>query len=186
MKRRVVFALLLLMLTGCGKAENHMNTAIHLREQMNENKSCSFEAEITADYVETTQSFTLSCETDDHGQVRFTVESPEMLQGIAGILEEDGGKLTFDNEAVQFETLADGRLAPICAPWVLVHTLRSGYITACGEEKDGLRLSIDDSYRTDALSLDIWLGEEDLPVAADISYQGRRILSMVIRNFRFL
>lgn len=184
--KKVIFALLILLLTGCSKAENHMETVISLREKMNSAKGCSFEAVITADYTEITQSFSLRCEMDEQGQVWFTVQSPEIICGITGVLEEDGGKLTFDDQAVQFETLADGRVAPISAPWVLVHTLKKGYLTSCGMEKEGLRISIDDSYRSDALQLDIWLGTDALPVNADINWEGRRIVSMEIKDFHFL
>ena len=82
--------------------------------------------------------------------------------------------------------LADGQLTPVAAPWVLTKTLRSGYLTSCGADGEYLRLAIDDSYEEDALHLDIWLGSEDLPVRGEVLWQGRRILSLQIKNFTFL
>lgn len=186
MKAKVVLLVCVMLLVGCAKTENHMDTALSLRQQMNEKSGCTFEVEITVDYESTTQSFSLSCQSDGRGEVTFEVLAPEVIKGITGVLDGDGGKLTFDDKAVQFATLAEGKLSPVCAPWALVHTLRSGYITSCGKETDGIRISIDDSYREDALHFDIWLGEDCLPKAVDINWEGRRILAMTVSNFRFL
>ena len=185
MKAGAVFFLCILLFTGCTGSENRMDTALSLREKM-KSQGCSFVGEVTADYGASTQSFTLSCSSDAKGNVTFTVAAPESIAGITGVLDQEGGEITFDNEAVRFETLAEDKLSPICSPWILIHTLRAGYITSCGECEEGIRLSIDDSYREDALNLDIWLGENELPVAADISWKGRRVLSMTVRDFRFL
>jgi hypothetical protein len=46
-----------------------------------------------------------------------------------------------------------------------------------------LRISIDDSYEENALHLDYWLGEGDLPVRCEIVYDDRRILSLEVSNF---
>ena len=59
-------------------------------------------------------------------------------------------------------------------------------VTSCGGDGEYLRLAIDDSYEEDALHLDIWLGSEDLPVRGEVLWQGRRILSLEIKNFTFL
>ena len=75
-------------------------------------------------------------------------------------------------------------LTPAAAPWIFVRTLRSGNLIASGREGDGTRLSIDDSFREDALRLDIWLDEAGNPTKADISCKEQRYLSMVVQNFR--
>jgi hypothetical protein len=49
-----------------------------------------------------------------------------------------------------------------------------------------IRVAIDDSYGEDALHLDIWLDENDLPKRGEILWKGRRILSLDIENFVFL
>ena len=96
----------------------------------------------------------------------------------------DQGKLLFEDKAVSFPLLADGLLTPAAAPWIFVRTLRSGNLIASGREGDGTRLSIDDSFREDALRLDIWLDEAGNPAKADISCKEQRYLSMVVQNFR--
>ena len=50
-------------------------------------------------------------------------------------------------------------------------------------EGEYLRLCMDDSYRDDALHLDIWLNGEDVPAKAEILYGGRKILSMEVISF---
>jgi len=87
---------------------------------------------------------------------------------------------------VAFDLLADGQLSPVSAPWIFMKALHSGYLTSCGKEGDLLRLAVDDSYADDALHLDIWLGSDDLPIRAEILWQGRRLLSMDVTNFTFV
>lgn len=184
MKRILTAALMLLLLTGCGKPQSAMDQALSLRQNIG--SGCSFDADITADYELTTQNFSLSCTADEKGNVTFTVTSPEPVEGITGRLDSDGGKLTFDDACVQFDPLAEGLLSPVGSPWVLVHTLRGGYITSCESGKNGMTLSADDSYRENALHLNITLNEAGIPTFAEIIWNGRRILSMEIGNFTFL
>ena len=69
------------------------------------------------------------------------------------------------------------------SPWIFYTTLRSGYLTSAGMEENLLRLTIDDSYEEDALTVDIWLDEQDTPIRSEILYDGRRILTLKIENF---
>ena len=77
-------------------------------------------------------------------------------------------------------------LSPVSGPWILMKTLRSGYLTSGSTENGCVRLSVDDSYEKDPLRLDILLDENRLPKQADILYQGRRILSVALTNLRIL
>jgi len=149
-------------------------------------QGAEFDAQITADYGDKMYTFSVSCIVDPQGKLYFTVNEPQSIAGIEGTLSSEGGKLTFLDQALAFPELADGQITPVCAPWVLMNTLRSGYLTSCAKEGEGLRLSIDDSYKDDALHLDIWLDGQDAPVRGEILWQGRRILSMEVKNFRFV
>lgn len=155
-----------------------------LRTKLLGSDGCTFRADITADYGDRLYAFSVSCEGNSQGDLSFTVAEPEPISGIAGTVTRGSGFLTFDDTALQFPLLADGQLAPVSAPWVFLRTLRSGCLTSAGADGELLRLSIDDSYREDALHLDIWLGEEDLPVRAEILYGERKILSMDVRDFQ--
>lgn len=150
-------------------------------------QDCQFEAVVTADYGDKVYTFTMVCRTEDDGGLTFTVLEPESIAGITGEIREESGKLTFgDDQALAFDTLAEGQVTPVTAPWLLIKTLRGGYLTSCGTEDELLRVTIDDSYADDALTLDIWLDSLDQPVAADILWQGRRMLSIQVRSFAFV
>jgi len=186
MKRIVAVLLMTIFLSGCAGKHAQLERAMALRGKMLV-RSCTFTAQITADYGDKLYEFTMDCQADGQGNVRFTVSKPESISGVTGEVSQSEGKLTFDNDkAVAFELLADGQLAPVAAPWVLIRALRSGYLTSCAQEGEMLRVAIDDSYEEDALHLDIWLDSQDLPARGEILWQGRRILSMQVVNFCFL
>lgn len=186
MKRLALVGLVLLILCGCSANQACMDRAMALRARMLNGNGCEFTAVITADYGSTVYTFTLECAADRQGKVNFVVTEPQSIAGVSGTIGAEGGKLTFDALALAFPLLADGQLSPVSSPWILVKTLRGGYLTSCGVQGDSLLLSIDDSYEDDALHLDIRLNGDDLPESADILWGERRILSMQVKNFRIL
>lgn len=185
MKKGLALACILVLLTGCAGRKAELDRAMTLRARLLAS-GCSFDADITADYGDEIYTFSVTCEGDSRGTLGFQVTEPESIAQITGIISEEGGKLTFDGTALAFPLLADGQLSPASGPWILLKTLRGGYLTAAGMEEGLLRLTIDDSYEEDALQLDIWLNDEDQPVRADILYDGRRILAMEVSNFQLL
>jgi hypothetical protein len=100
------------------------------------------------------------------------------------VVSNDKGKLTFDDKALAFELLADGQFSPVSATWILIRTLRGGYLTSCTDTDYGMLLCIDDSYDSDPLRLDVRMDKDGNPISAEILWQGRRILSMEIENFQ--
>ena len=82
-----------------------------------------------------------------------------------------------------FPVLADDQLTPVSAPWIFLNSLRSGYLTGCSREEDGICIYIDDSFEENALHLEIYTDENMTPVRAEIIWQDRRVLSIDIRNF---
>ena len=185
MKRIIAAVCLLVSLAGCSGKHEEMDRAMVLRSKLLA-QGTAFDAEITADYGDEVYTFSMACQLDAQGKLSFSVTAPESIRGIGGEISAAGGALTFDGEALSFPLLADGQVTPVSAPWVLMHTLRSGYLTSCGREGDTLRIAIDDSYEDDALHLDIWLDSNDVPARGEILWQGRRILSVVVKNFRFV
>ena len=124
-------------------------------------------------------------------KAKLNVKGSEMMETVAKefsnalTVSASGGKLTFDDVAVKFPLMADGQVTPISGPWILMKTLLGGFLTAACEEDDLLHLTIHDSYEEDALQLEIWLSAEDVPVCAEILYDGRRIVTMNVENFTF-
>ena len=182
----ISLVLMAVLLCGCAGKNQELDQALELRTQLLAAEGCSFQAVVTADYSDKTYTFTVDYQSDSQGNVTFTVKEPETIQGITGSISSEGGKLTFDDKALAFDLLADGQVTPVSAGYLLVKTLRSGYVRSCGKAGDNIQLLIDDSYHEDALLLDILLGRENLPVSAEILYKDRRFLSLDIKNFRLL
>lgn len=179
MKRLFPIILCVCILFGC--ADNGaMDRALALRGRILQASKCEFSIVITADYGDALYSFTMDCEADEKGNVVFTITKPETIAGITGVITADGGNLTFDDVMLAIPMLTDDQITPVSAPWILMRTLRGGYITSCA---DG-RVTIDDSYADDALTLDILLDEQDLPSVAEIYWKDRRILTLEIEAFR--
>ena len=177
--------LALLLLGGCKGPEGELDRAMALRAKLLAS-SVSFDAGITADYGDEVHSFSVYCEGDSQGNLGFRVTAPETIADITGRIDGGEGKLTFRDTALAFPLLAEDQLSPVSAPWIFYQTLRSGYLTSAGMEGDLLRLTIDDSYEEDALTLDIWLNEQDIPIRAEILYDGRRILTQEIENVQIM
>ena len=177
--------LALLLLGGCRGSEAELDRAMALRAKLLAS-SVSFDAVITADYGEEVHTFSVYCEGDSKGDLGFRVTAPETISDITGRVDGGEGKLTFGDTALAFPLLAEEQLSPVSAPWVFYQTLRGGYLSAAGMEDDLLRLTIDDSFEEDALTVDIWLNESDTPIRAEIVYDGRRILTLDIENFQIL
>lgn len=160
-----------------------MDKGLALRESLLASAGCSFEMDITADFGDSTYTFCLQCEADKQGNVKFSVLTPESINGISGVIDGTGGKLVFDDTALAFSLLADGEVSPVSAPWLFLKSIRSGYMKAAGTEGEYTRITVDDSYESDALQLDVWLDVSNVPVQAEVIWQGRRVLSMCLRNF---
>lgn len=184
LKKAAAIFLSLFLLSGCSSQNRELERGIQLRTQLLGSNCCSFDADITADYGDKVYSFSLQCQADNKGDIRFSVTKPDSIAGIQGTVDGTDGTLTFDDVALHFPLLADNQVTPVSAPWLLIKSLRSGYITSAGAGKELLRLSIDDSYADDALHLDIWLDPSNIPVQGEILFRERKILSLDVKNFR--
>ena len=185
MKRIAILLLVMVLLGGCAADSGQMDRAMTLRGKIQQ-KEVTFEAAITADYGDKVHTFAMVCHGDTQGNMKFTVKEPASIAGISGTVSKGSGKLTFDDKILAFDILADDLISPVSGPWVLLETLRSGYLTSCSAEGDLLRVAIDDSYEETALHLDVWLDAAALPRRCEIFWQGRRLLSMEVKNFTFL
>ncbi len=185
MKRLCILMLTMsLLLVGCGQ-EDQMDQALELRKKLLNGSGCSFEAVVTADYGEEIYTFTMECSQDVEGKFTFTVKDPDTISGISGTISDQNGHLVFDDQILLFETVCEGQITPVTAPWLVLHTLRSGYLAACGKDGENMKMSIDDSYKEDALHLDIWADPMSIPIRGEILWNERRVLTVDIRNFQF-
>lgn len=186
MKKLAYMMVLLLALWGCSRENVGIDRAMNLRTSLLNGNGCAFDAKITADFGDKTYEFSLQCQADQKGDLRFRVQKPEGIEGITGSISEEGGKLTFDNRALAFPLLADGILSPISGPWVMIKAMRSGYVRLSAQEEQLLRITVDDSYAEDAVTIDLWIDAENRPVRADLYENNRRIMVLEIENFQLL
>lgn len=184
MKCVVLLLCLLVLISGCSMENDAMERAVDFRSELLSASEVSFHSAVVADYGDKIHSFGMDCQGNNQGEICFSVTEPETITGITGRISDDGGKLTFDDKVLFFGLLTDDQLSPVSAPWIILRSLRSGYIRSAGREGEYLRLSIDDSY-DDVLEVDVWMSEDKRPVRGDILYDGKRILSMDIENFTF-
>ena len=157
-----------------------------LRTKLLDAGELQFQVDISADYGDKLHLFSMDCTSDREGRVTFQVTAPDTIAGITGTISEGNGQLTFDDMALHFELLTDRQLSPVSAPWVFLKALRSGYLTAAGMEDGRVRLTIQDTYEEDALQVDIWLNDQDVPQRAEILYDGKNILSIIVKDFQIL
>lgn len=186
MKRLLILIVSVCILTGCANRKQNVDNAMAMREKLLNASGCSFDATITADYGDKIYTFSMQCLFDKDGNLAFTVKKPDSIAGITGGIAINSGKLTFDDKILAFYLLADGELSPISAPWLLIKTLRSGYLQSVTLDNRRTHLMIDDSYEAESLKVDIWLDDSLLPDTAEIIWQGRKILSVSVENFIYL
>ena len=156
------------------------------RDSLLDSSGFGFTARITADHGAELDIFTMTVISDPEGNVVFEVVEPDVISGITGTVTRAGGALTFDDTILGVPMQADGRLAPVAAPWVLVKALRSGYISSVGKEGDQWHLTLLDSYEEDALVLDVWFDGEWRPLFSEFLYKNERILTMELEDLRFV
>lgn len=115
--------------------------------------------------------------------MQFTVTEPDTISGITGNIDSGGGNLTFDNQVLLFPMLADGYISPVCAPWLMMKTLRGGYIHSATKTEEGGYYIFHDSYMEEPLQMEIRSDPSGIPHTGEILWKGRRILTLNVRNF---
>ena len=183
--RLAAIVCVLLLLSGCKAGGNSLGRAVTLRNSILDSNGCSFRTTVTADYGEQIYVFKMDCKTGRTGDLTFTVVEPATIAGITGKISGSGGEIIFDDKVLAFQTIADGLVTPVSAPWLFVKTLRSGYLKSVAETDYGYEISIDDSYAEESLQLQIQVAAE-VPTSAEIFWKGRRILTLSVENFSIL
>lgn len=186
MKRILALLTIIPLLTGCSRADNTLDMAMEFRRMIASSPEATFHTEVTADYGDKSYTFGMDCNINKDSSVQFSVTSPESIQGISGSITDTSGKLTFDDKVLLFEPIADGILSPISAPWFFIQGLQSGYIDACAASDNGYTIEIQDNYREKTIHISVCMNEKNVPVYAEIIWDGMRIMSIDIENFTFL
>ena len=183
MKRLLGCLCILLFLCGCSKTDPGLDVMMDLRQSLLSCNECNFVCTITAHFEDYLFTFKMNCTSDTSGNMHFTIIEPETISGITGNINEKSTAITFDDTVLAFELLADGEFSPVASPWILMRSLRAGYIHAVNSNDNSVQAFLDDSYEENPMQLTVWLDSNRLPQSADIYWQNRRILSLEISNF---
>lgn len=186
MKRLMAIWMVMFLLTGCSENPKEIERAMELREKILSSKGCGFQVSVLADYPDMTFRFQMRCQSDSEGNLEFQVVKPDSIGGICGNISASEGVISFDETVLAFPLLTEEELTPISAPWVMLNALRGGYIVSGNYENDLLRLTLNDSYESEALQVDIWMDNMGKPVYAEIFWKERRVLSIEVDAFDFL
>ena len=180
MKR--ILPLFLVFLMGCSGPYPAMEEALALRSRCLASASVQFQVDIRADYISGYEEFSMDCETAPDGAVSFRVISPGEIADISGTVRQDEGTVEFDGAVLAYPLMAQGRLSPLSGPWVVMKAIRSGCIIAAGQEGELTRVTIDDSYADNALTVDLWLRDGQV-MGAEVAWEGLRCLTMTFDDF---
>jgi hypothetical protein len=83
LKKLAALMIALVILTGCTGKRAEMDRIMTLRAKLLGSEGCTFTAQITADYGDAIQEFTLYCEGTNDGDLGFRVEAPDTISGSA-------------------------------------------------------------------------------------------------------
>ena len=177
--------MMVFMLFGCSNSDT-LEPALQLRQMLQNAQKCTFDAVITADYSDHIYTFEMDCSTDKSGDMTFTVVKPESISDVSGKITANSGALIFDDKVLGFAPIADDYITPVMAPWVMINSLRSGYITSVGKDGDNYLITVNDSYESDALELEIWVENGTSVVRCEMLYRGRRCLTLDVEKFEII
>ena len=184
MRRILSLILLVCLLTGCKGEESLIAQAISFRGELISRGGCSFLAKITADYGEDVQQFSLNCEADRDGRVSFSVTEPESIGGISGSIEGEDGLITYDGLQLAFPLLVSEQISPVSAPALTMKCWIGEYILSAGMSDGIYRVSYEKKINGKDLLIDTYF-EKDIPISAELCYNGYRIIRIEIMNFSF-
>lgn len=183
-KKGLIYLFLLILLSGCAKAEKPTQKALDFRTELMRSEGCSFVADITADYGDKIYEFSVQVQYDME-KTKLTVLSPEEISGIAATVSENGSKLSFDGTELDFGKLANGYVSPISAPWLLGQCWTAEYISGAGADGQYERITYLKGYNDRELTVNTWLNAEGIPIRAEVLHEGQRCLNIEIRDFQF-
>ena len=160
-----------------------MQQALQLRTELLQAGGCRYAADVSVNYDDVRFDFSLDCVCGADGAARMTIRAPQTLAGIAAELSASSARVEFEDTAVAFGLMADGNLAPMQLPQLLVQALCADYIEAAGREGDAVRVTYLHGYGEKELTVDVWLSGALMPDYAEVSYQGQMLAAMTITDF---
>lgn len=184
MKKSLCFLLAVLLLSfgGCRSEDQILSDALKFRTDLIREGACRFQGEITANFGETEDHFTVDCKVTSDGAAELTVVEPECIRGICATVTEGGGRLSFEGLAMEFGLLAQERFSPVALPALVVESWSKAYISAAGYEGECYRVTYENGYDSDTIKIDTWY-EKKLPFYVEVCYNNIQVIKMNITAF---
>ena len=161
-----------------------MAQAVEFRGELISRGGCSFRAQITADYGQEVQHFTLDCRADGEGEVSFCVTEPETIEGITGSVEGETGIVTYDGLQLAFPLMVHDRISPVSAPALTVACWVKEFILSAGLSEELYRVSYEKKINGKDVLIDTYF-EKNIPISAELCYNGYGIINITIADFSF-
>lgn len=186
MRWRIGFVVLAaaVLMGGCQGGKSEVQESLDFRVKLLETASCSFTADVRADFGERIAQFSLDCvyEPQD-SRATLTVTGPDSIAGIAATVEGGDATVSFDGLRLELGTLANGRVAPLQLPKLLGDAWAYGYIESQAKLTDGWLVSYRSGYGDDELLVYTWFNAQLVPTEAEIYYDDTRLLSAELKGF---
>ena len=186
MKRLLAVWMVLCFFSGCAANKAGADPSLTLRNELQKGSECSFRCTVTADYGDSITAFTMDCVSSGNGDMTITLVEPETICGIQGIISQESGALTFEDKVLLVQLLADGQITPICSPWLMVRTLLGGIVRATECSANGSQVIYDDVFSSEPFQMYAQLNGDHIPVICEFVWQGRRIITVQVDNFKIL
>ena len=144
MRKLLLCALMMTLLTGCGSAvvSEAEELALTIRGEYLAMDSCTIRASVTADYGQRVYQYEMAAAVTGEETV-LTLSAPETVAGLTARVTGEDSRLEFDGVSVETGPLDDDGLTPVSALPALLEAARGGYIISCALEEDGTLLRLD-------------------------------------------
>ena len=185
MKRNRISVLMisLLLLCGCAKEQAAEEQFLAFRESI---QDCYLvlDAEITADYGETVEYYTIASRETTEG-TDLEVLAPVELEGIRASTDGEDYTLSYEGAILGVSPLTASGVTPISALPVLADALCSAHVERCWEEvyngRETLAVSLCIDERT---TVTLWLAVENFaPCFAELAEDGQTVLFYTVTNW---
>lgn len=177
MRKEIISVLMipLLLLGGCGEREAKLETGFDsFRQAVTVAERISAGVELTADYGGTAAEYTLRVEYDGQETVMEILE-PELIAGVKATAKWGETSISYESVLLAAGELDEEGLTPMSALPVILKAMASGYKELLWWEDDYITARL---YAGETSVCTLWLDGDTLsPVAAEISSDGRRVIS---------
>ena len=140
-KKLCALMMTLSLLAGCGGGEDEGTgadeLALNIRTEFLAMTACSFTADITADYGQRGDEYTLEVAWEKDGETVLTVTAPETIAGITARIADGTTYLEYDGASLETGPLSGDGLSPMEAVPAILEEICTGCIAACGFETVG-------------------------------------------------